>query len=394
MNISTPQALKDYRLAFLSRQLSVQARKEVASGKASFGIFGEGKEVAQIALSKQFHLGDWRSGYYRDQTFVLALGALTAEQFFSQLYADAQISTHPHSGGRQMNSHFASRYYANGTWHRQSESSNIAADMSCTSGQLPRLIGLGLASQLYRHSYCDTGDHSKGGSEVAFGTIGDASTSEGHFWETLNTMGVLQIPVAISVWDDGYGISVPRHVQTTKGSLAEVLPGFAGTSEKKGVEYYHVRGWDYPALLDTYEKAIRACRRDHQPCVIHVDELTQPLGHSTSGTAARYKSSERLQWEKDYDALICLRRWLLENSHSTDHQLTSLESEVIEEVREARDQAFQKWQQPLKEKNDVIFQLLSEFGTIFGLSTSLSCSGGTLRSVRIPYEWLSNSRRG
>ena len=356
--MKSEEILKDYRLAYLSRQLSVVARKEVSAGKAGFGIFGEGKELPQIIMAKNFQGGDWRSGYYRDQTFMLAVGALSPREFFAQVYADTDPLHHPHSSGRQMNNHFASTYYQDGKWLDQSSACNVAADMSCTSGQLPRLIGLGLASKLYKESPDSL--FSRGGNEVAFGTIGDASTSEGHFWETVNAMGVLQIPVALCVWDDGYGISVPRHRQTTKGSLAEVLPGFASTQKRRGVDFYHVMGWDYPKLTEVYAQAITKCRQEHQPCVIHVDELTQPLGHSTSGSAHRYKSKERLAWENQFDALKCFLTWILQTGHSSQEELQRLEQEVKEEVREAKNQAFQSWQQDAQSSHDQLKTWLKE----------------------------------
>lgn len=354
-------AVQDYTTAYLSRQLSIVARKEVAAGRAGFGIFGEGKELPQVAMARVFQRGDWRSGYYRDQTFMLALGALTPHQFFAHLYADADLAHHPHSGGRQMNNHFASTYYREGQWLDQTQSWNVAADMSCTSGQLPRLIGLGLASKLYRNASPPfASDFSQQGCEVAFGTIGDAATAEGHFWETVNAMGVLQIPVALSIWDDGYGISVPRAQQTTKGSLAEVLPGFASSQDRSGVEFYHVLGWDYPALIQTYEQAIQRCRKEHSPCIIHVDELTQPLGHSTSGSASRYKPPQRLSWEQQRDGLQRFRSWIIRQGSADESHLNSLEQKAQDEVLRARDEAFELWQKPLEQKSAQLKRLLEE----------------------------------
>lgn len=355
--------LTDYGIAYLSRELSIVARREVTLGRAGFAILGEGKELPQIAMAKTFQPGDWRSGYYRDQTFMLAVGALTAEQFFAQLYAHSDVTKEPASGGRQMNCHYASRFYHHGVWHDQTQMINVAADMSCTSGQLPRLIGLGYSSLYYRMlstknlSPWNTQNFSRGGNEVAFGTIGDAATAEGHFWETVNAMGVLQIPVALSVWDNGYGISVPTHLQTTKGSLAKVLPGFVGTNDplaaigERGVDFYHLKGWNFAELIAGYQKAITRCRQHHQPCVILVDELTQPLGHSSSGSHQRYKSRERLEWEKTHDGLTQLRKWILETSDVTDSQIEEIESETRSQVQEARRSAYAAWQAPfIKQK--------------------------------------------
>ena len=350
--------LTDYGIAYLSRELSIVARKEVTLGRAGFAILGEGKELPQIAMAKTFQPGDWRSGYYRDQTFMLAVGALTAEQFFAQLYAHNDVAKEPASGGRQMNCHYASRFYHQGVWHDQTQMINVAADMSCTSGQLPRLIGLGYSSLYYRMlsnenlSPWNTQTFSREGNEVAFGTIGDAATAEGHFWETVNAMGVLQIPVALSVWDNGYGISVPTHLQTTKGSLAKILPGFVGIEDplaamdERGVDFYHLKGWNFAELITGYQKAITRCRQHHQPCVILVDELTQPLGHSSSGSHQRYKSQQRLEWEKSHDGLTQLRKWILDAGDVTASQIEELERETRWQVQEARKSAYNAWQAP------------------------------------------------
>ncbi|MCY4381193.1 MAG: thiamine pyrophosphate-dependent enzyme [Proteobacteria bacterium] len=358
--------ITDYTVAYLSRQLSVIARKEVAKGHGGFAILGEGKELAQIAMAKTFRLGDWRSGYYRDQTFMLAVGALTAEQFFAQIYAHPDTNYEPSSGGRQMNCHYSSRFYHHGEWQDQTQTVNVAADMSCTSGQLPRLIGLGYSSYYYRvlknidctFEHMDKFSHS--GHEVAFGTVGDAATAEGHFWETVNAMGVLQIPVALSIWDDGYGISVPRHLQTTKGSLKEILPGFTSTDNKKGVNFFAVKGWDYEELINTYQQAIQQCRDHHEPCVILVDELTQPLGHSTSGSHSRYKSEDRLNWEKEHDCLWQFRSWLLRENLASEEELLELEKRVTLDAMLARDKAFQAWQSPFYQQRSDVSSLTFE----------------------------------
>ena len=283
--------LADYRVATESRQASLTGRKEVLTGKAKFGIFGDGKELAQIAMAKAFDKGDWRSGYYRDQTFMMALGVLSLEEFFAQLYANPDVTLEPHSAGRQMNAHFATRLInADGSWKNQLEQYNTSADMSPTAGQMPRLLGLALASKVYRNdSNLPAGNFSNKGNEVAFGTIGDASTSEGLFWETMNAATVLQVPLAMSVWDDGYGISVAKKYQTAKQSISEALRGMERDDTNDGLIIYNVKGWDYAALCETYEKGVAICREKHIPVLFHIEELTQPQGHSTSGSHERYK---------------------------------------------------------------------------------------------------------
>ena len=348
------QILADYKMGFLNRQLSILARKEVALGRAGFAILGDGVELPQIAMAKVFEPGDWRSGYYRDQTFMLASGALSCEQFFAQIYAHSDISHEPSSGGRQMNGHFASRFYHHNQWQDQTQMINVAADMSCTAGQLPRLIGLGASSNYYHQLSQQSVPHhwmkkfSRHGREVVFGTIGDAATSEGHFWETINAMGVLQIPVVLSVWDNGYGISVPTRLQTTKGSLAQILPGFCTEGDLKGINFYHVKGWDYPELINTYQQATDLCRNHRQPCMILVDELTQPLGHSSSGSHERYKSKDRIQWEKDHDGLMIFKQWILRNTSITAQQLSESEDQVIKQCLAAKESAYEAYQAPMR----------------------------------------------
>ena len=303
------EILADLKLACLSRETSLLGRKEVLTGKAKFGIFGDGKELAQIAMAKQFKRGDWRSGYYRDQTFMMAIGKLTVEQFFSGLYAHTDLSHDPHSAGRQMGGHYTtSNVDANGDLLPLAKLKNSSPDVSPTASQIPRLLGLAFTSKLFRnnkalHKYKKL---SNKGNEVAFGTIGDASTSEGMFWETMNAAGVLQVPLAMNVWDDGYGISVPKEFQTIKGSISEALAGFQRTKDQAGFEIFNTKGWDYAHLLRTYKKAIDLARKEHVPVLIHVEEVTQPQGHSTSGSHERYKSKKRLQWEDDYD---CIERF-------------------------------------------------------------------------------------
>ena len=290
--------LDDYKLANVSRETSLLGRREVLTGKAKFGIFGDGKEVPQLAMARFFQNGDFRSGYYRDQTFMMAIGQLTVQQFFAQLYAHPDVNDEPSSGGRSMNGHYATRSLdENGAWKALKDMKNSSADISPTAGQMPRLLGLAQASKIYRNNELLPKDNlfSRGGNEVAFGTIGDSSTSEGLFWETINAAGVLQVPMVMSVWDDGHGISVPKKYQTTKESISEVLKGFQRENGSNGFEIFKVKAWNYAALMETYEKAVNIAREQHVPVLIHVEEVTQPQGHSTSGSHERYKTPERLQ---------------------------------------------------------------------------------------------------
>ncbi|TSA51228.1 MAG: transketolase [Sphingobacteriales bacterium] len=357
------EILADYKLASLSREASLMGRKEVLTGKAKFGIFGDGKEVAQIAMAKVFQNGDFRSGYYRDQTFALATGIATLEQLFSQLYADDNIEREPHSGGRMMNAHFATRLIdENGEWKNHTESKNTSADASPTASQMPRALGLALASKMYRESPAlkNENQFSINGNEVAFATIGDSSTSEGHFWETLNAAGVLKVPLAISVWDDGFGISVPQKYQTTKENISEIVSGFQTDENGNGIDIYTVNGWDYPALMETYTKAIAKTRDTHIPCLIHVKELTQPQGHSTSGSHERYKTKERLEWEKDFDCNKKMREWIIKTAIASTDELDEIENESKREVRDAARHALKDFNQPLKEERDELSELLEE----------------------------------
>jgi TPP-dependent pyruvate/acetoin dehydrogenase alpha subunit len=300
--LSKTEILSDYRTAVESREASLIGRREVLSGKAKFGIFGDGKELPQIAMAKAFQKGDWRSGYYRDQTFMFAIGEMTLQQFFAQLYAHADVQAEPHSAGRQMNAHFATRNLnPDGTWKNLAKQYNISADTSPTAAQMPRLVGLGHASRLYRQldELQNLTQFSHNGDEVAFGTIGNASCAEGLFWEAVNAIGVLKSPVVLSIWDDGYGISVPNEFQITKRNLSELLKGFQREPNcTEGFDVYSVKGWDYPALVETFAKATETARNEHIPAIIHVYEVTQPQGHSTSGSHERYKSAERLAWEE------------------------------------------------------------------------------------------------
>ncbi len=359
------EVLNDYRLASYSREISLLGRKEVLTGKAKFGILGDGKEVAQIALAKQWMPGDWRSGYYRDQTMMMAAGLLTGEQFFAQLYADADVERDPASAGRMMNGHYASRSLdTNGKWLNLSEQINSSADISPTAGQMPRLLGLGLASRFFRENP-ELKNHkqfSDEGNEIAFGTIGDASTSEGMFWEAMNAAGVLQVPIVMSVWDDGHGISVPKEFQTTKESISEALSGFQRTKDKKGFEILKTKGWDYPHLILTYEKAAKIAREEHVPVLVHVEEVTQPQGHSTSGSHERYKSKERLQWEKDFDPITKMKEWILSKGIANEEELAAIEKDAKKEARDAKNNAWKAFLEPIKEEHKQAVELLTNFG--------------------------------
>lgn len=347
------EVIADYKLAVVSREVSLLGRKEVLTGKAKFGIFGDGKEVAQIAMAKSFNNGDWRSGYYRDQTFMLATGMTTVEELFAQLYANPDISKEPHSGGRMMNAHFSSRVLdENGEWKNQTETKNTSADISPTGGQMSRALGLATASKYYRgNPKLQTREFklfSEKGNEVCFATIGDASTSEGLFWETLNAAGVMKVPLAISVWDDGYGISVPIKFQTTKSSISEVLSGFQTDKNGNGIDIYVLNGWDYPSLIETYQKGIEKVRKTHTPALFHIRELTQPQGHSTSGSHERYKSKERLEWEKETDCNSKMREWMLRYAIATADELDKVEAEAKQEVKEAAKKAWNEFLAPIK----------------------------------------------
>jgi len=342
--------LNDFRLGHLSRQVSLIGRREVLTGKAKFGIFGDGKELPQLAMAHAFQPGDYRSGYYRDQTFMMAAGLLTIEQFFAQLYANTDLEQEPASGGRQMNNHFATPFLDKaGNWLPLARLKNSVSDVSPTASQMPRLVGLAWASVLFRNipELRTLTDFSQNGNEIAWGSIGDASTSEGLFWESINALAVLQAPAIISVWDDGYGISVPVEYQTVKASISEALSGFQ-TDKKPGLAIYQVRGWDYPALVETYLKAAEKVRKTHEPALIHVVELTQPQGHSTSGSHERYKSPERLAWEKEHDGLYRMRLWLLEEGLATEEELSAIEAEAVQAVREAQKRAWEAYLRPIE----------------------------------------------
>ena len=357
--------LEDYRTAVRSRQASLIGRREVLTGKAKFGIFGDGKEVAQLAWARAFRKGDWRSGYYRDQTFMFALGAATLEEFFGQLYAHADIAHDPWSGGRSMNAHFASRFLdANGDWINQLDAYNVSADLSPTGSQMPRLVGLAWASRLYRELQIPGSEKfSHRGDEIAWGTIGNASCAEGMFWESLNAAGVLGIPMIVSVWDDGYGISVPNDQQITKSNISELLKGFQREPKsKQGFDIYTVKAWDYPALCETYIAAATIVRHEHVPAIIHVTEVTQPQGHSTSGSHERYKSEERLQFEVEFDAIKRMREWMIAQGITTAPELDAMEKEDIAAVRDAQRRAWESYRKPIDAEVREAIALLDAMG--------------------------------
>jgi 2-oxoisovalerate dehydrogenase E1 component len=356
--------LEDYKIASISREMSLLGRKEVLSGKAKFGIFGDGKEMAQIALAKVFEKGDWRSGYYRDQTLMMAIGALSVREFFAQLYADTSLENEPASGGRQMNSHFATRSLNDdGSWKNQLEMVNTSADASPTAAQMARLLGLAYASKYYR-AFPDSDvekKFSKAGREIAFGTIGNASTSEGIFWETLNAAGVLDVPMVMSVWDDGYGISVPNKYQTTKESISKVCAGFAREKDTNGFHIYTVRGWNYPELLHAYRQAAANARAHHIPALVHVIELSQPQGHSTSGSHERYKSKDRLSYESSIDCLLKTREWIIAEGFAKAEALDKIDEEARAEVLRQRNEAWDQFQMPMLQDKEKLVAIYEEF---------------------------------
>lgn len=356
------QVLEDYKIAVTSRECSLLGRREVLTGKAKFGIFGDGKEVPQLAWAKSFRNGDFRSGYYRDQTFMMAIGELTIEQFFAGLYANTNLQDEPMSGGRQMGGHFMTHSLnEDGSWKNLTEQKNSSADISPTAGQMPRLLGLAQASKIYRNvEGIDAENFSKNGNEIAWGTIGNASTSEGHFWETFNAAGVMQVPMVINVWDDDYGISVHARHQTTKENISEILKGFQKENDTNGYEIIVVKAWDYPALIEAYEKAENIAREQHVPVLIHVVEVTQPQGHSTSGSHERYKSDDRLQWEKEHDCNTKMREWMISNGFSTDEELTELEKSIKKEVRDGKKAAWTAFGKTAKTENKTVIKLLTD----------------------------------
>jgi len=350
--VSPEEIIEDYRIGYRSRQASLIGRREVLTGKAKFGIFGDGKEVPQLAMARAFKAGDVRSGYYRDQTFMFAAGMLTVQQFFAQLYADLSVVAEPSSAGRSMNGHYATRSLDDaGEWRDLASMKNSSADVSPTASQMPRLVGLGYASVLYRRleELSEQARFSKKGNEVAFGTIGNASCAEGMFWESVNAIGVLGGPTVISIWDDGYGISVPNDYQIARGDLSKLLAGFQrGKGEKGGFDLYTVKGWDYEALVDVYARATEKARNEHIPALIHVVEVTQPQGHSTSGSHERYKSKERLEWESEFDCLVKMREWMIERKIATKEEIDRWEQEETQAAIDAKDAALDAYLVPIR----------------------------------------------
>jgi pyruvate/2-oxoglutarate/acetoin dehydrogenase E1 component/TPP-dependent pyruvate/acetoin dehydrogenase alpha subunit len=385
--ISPAEILRDYQVAFESRQISLMGRKEVFAGKAKFGIFGDGKEVPQVVMARVFQNGDIRAGYYRDQTFMMAIGALSSQQFFAQLYAHTSLEAEPSSAGRQMSCHFSTRFLdEKGDWKDLTAEKHSSADISPTAGQMPRLLGLAFASKLFRQNpeLQSFTKFSRNGNEIAFGTIGNASTSEGMFYEAINAAGVLQVPMLVSVWDDEYGISVPKEYHTTKGSISEALKGFARDKSKAGIEIFQVKGWDYAALLETYQKATELCRKEHVPVLIHVQEVTQPQGHSTSGSHERYKSKERLEWEKENDCLKKMREWMLSAGIASESEIQEVEKAATESAKSARNNAWKAFNQDMKRDIDTCIALL-EKGIQSGVeSDSLSNILSHLKSEPFP----------
>lgn len=364
LKFNKADVIADFKLACESRHASLLGRKEVLTGKAKFGIFGDGKEVAQLAMSRSFKKGDFRSGYYRDQTFAFAKEICTIKEWFAQLYANTDVEKEPASAGRQMNGHFASRSLdENYQWKNLTEQFNSSADVSPTGSQMPRLVGLAYASKLYRNNpeLSDLKNFSINGNEIAFGTIGNASAAEGMFWEAINACGVLMAPMLMSIWDDGYGISVPNHYQMTKDNVGDCLQGFAYDEKKKqGYKIYTVNGWDYEALIETYEKAAKDTRENHIPSIVHVVEVTQPQGHSTSGSHERYKSKERLEWETEYDCINQMKNWMIESGYATEEECDKIYDQAKKDVRAIQKEAFAEFDKPAKEEKAHITKLLKE----------------------------------
>ncbi|HAI74758.1 MAG TPA: transketolase, partial [Microscillaceae bacterium] len=408
LNFTKEEVLQAYQVGRESREVSLIGRKEVFAGKAKFGIFGDGKEVAQLAMAKVFEPGDFRSGYYRDQTFMLAIDELTLDQYFAQLYAHTSIEADPASAGRMMNGHFGTRLlHDDGSWKVLSQLKNSSSDISPTAGQMLRLLGLAYASKLYRqnpdlHNLTQFSVH---GNEVSFGTIGNASTSEGIFFETINAAGVLQVPMLISVWDDEYGISVPKEYHTTKGSISEALRGFQRDSTTgQGYEIFTVKGWDYQALCETYQRAAKVCREQHVPVLVHVVEMTQPQGHSTSGSHERYKSKERLEWEKQHDCLLKMRQWILENEWADEATLEQIDQEAKKTANKARENAWKAFNASIKPQFSQALDLLQKVATQSSQSAELQklvqelkdivhpIKSDTVRVLRKALRWLSQEK--
>jgi pyruvate/2-oxoglutarate/acetoin dehydrogenase E1 component/TPP-dependent pyruvate/acetoin dehydrogenase alpha subunit len=392
------EVLNDYKIACISRECSLLGRREVLTGKAKFGIFGDGKEVPQLAMAKAFQKGDFRSGYYRDQTFMMAIGHLTIQQFFAGLYGHTDIEHDPMSAGRQMGGHFATHSLdENGNWNDLTQIKNSSADISPTAGQMPRLLGLAQASKIYRNvkGLEDKTKFSINGNEVAWGTIGNASTSEGLFFETINAAGVLQVPVVMSVWDDEYGISVHAKYQTTKENISEILKGFQRDSNNEGYEILTVKGWDYPSLIDVYQKAAKIAREEHVPVLIHVRELTQPQGHSTSGSHERYKNADRLAWETEFDCLKQMKKWLIDNGFSTEENLDSIASQSKKDVLEGKKAAWNAFVSPIKAEQLELVNLLKEIAKSSKNSAFIEQFASDLAAIKEPLrkDVLSTARK-
>jgi 2-oxoisovalerate dehydrogenase E1 component len=382
--VKVKEILADYRLAVESREASIIGRKEVFMGKAKFGIFGDGKEVAQIAMAKVFREGDFRSGYYRDQTFMFAIGELTVQQFFAQLYAHTSLEADPSTAGRLMTGHFGTRTLDDqGMWRDLTSLKNSSSDISPTAGQMPRLLGLAYASKLYRENPALNAytQFSNNGNEIAFGTIGNASTSEGMFFEAINAAGVLQVPMLTSIWDDGYGISVPQEYHTTKGSISKMLSGLQRTSKEKGFEIITVKGWDYPGLIDAYQRAEVYCREEHVPVLLHVDELTQPQGHSTSGSHERYKSKERLAWEAEHDCIRKMREWIIREVNVLPEEVHAIEVEAKKTAKEARDRAWKAFNGDVKKDHATVNAILETATTVSAFKEELQLLRSELNST-------------
>ncbi len=366
------EILADYRLISEVRHSGNLGRRDVLSGKGSFGIFGDGKELAQIALAKTFKDGDFRAGYYRDQTFMTAIGQYSPKHMFSALYGDPELEREPSSGSRQMMNHFGTRFLNNdGSWKNLMNQKNSTSDMACLASQFPRLVGLAQASQVYRRNKKlaeKKSTFTNNGSEIAFATIGNSSCAEGHFWEAVNAIGVLQVPAIISIWDDGYGISVSNEVQMTKSDVSEVLAGFQRDKKNAGFEIIKVKGWDYPSLVEAYEKAEILAREDHIPSIIHVIEMTQPTGHSTSGSHERYKSKERLQWEEDFDCIKKFKEWILDNNIANLDEIEGIEKESLESVKQQRKEAWSEYQAPIKEEIQELISIFNSINTKLNIS--------------------------
>ncbi|WMJ73582.1 thiamine pyrophosphate-dependent enzyme [Cytophagaceae bacterium ABcell3] len=363
LSLTKEEILNDYRVACESRQASILARKEVYMGKAKFGIFGTGKEVAQIAMAKYFQYGDFRSGYYRDQTFMMAIDELSLQGYFAQLYAHTDVEADPASAGRLMIGHYATRSLDdNGKWRDLTAIKNSSPDISPTAAQMPRLLGLAWASSLYRKNpeLKQFKQFSKNGNEIAFGTIGNAAVAEGVFFEAINAAGVLQVPMLTSIWDDGYGISVPQEYQTTKVDISELFEGFKRTSDERGIEIIKVAGWDYEALCKAYKRGAEICRKDHVPVLLHVYDLAQPLGHSTSGSHERYKTKERLEWEEEYDCNVKFREWILDNKIATEEEVVAVENKAQEAARKARQEAWRAFTDSMKDDYTLALEFIQE----------------------------------